>query len=102
MQNQQLYALAGLDQQTGDLVIKVVNPMIAPVPADVKLSGISKVGPSAKVFVLSHVRFSAENTLDNPDVVIPVESEHPLAGPRFPYTFPPNSFTVLRVPASTP
>ena len=98
----QLHALAGLDRKAGEVILKCVNPTPSPVSADVKLSGISKVGPRAKVFTLAHVRSSAENTLDNPDVVVPVESELPLPGPRFPCTFPPNSFTVLRIPASTP
>jgi alpha-L-arabinofuranosidase len=96
----QLYALAGLDALRGEVVVKVVNPTPAPVIGRVALKGLSKLGDRAKVITLGHADVHAENTLDYPNVVVPVESEMTVAGAEFPATFSANSLTVLRLSAA--
>jgi len=97
---QQLYALAGLDGRRGELIVKIVNPTPAGVTGTISLKGLSKLGDKARVVTVGHADANAENTLDNPNVVVPVESEMAVAGPKFPATFPANSLTVLRLSAA--
>lgn len=97
---QQLYALAGLDVKRSEVIVKVVNPTPAAVSGSVVLKGLFKLGGKAKVITLSHADVNAENTLDHPNVIVPVESEMAVAGAEFPATFAANSLTVLRLSAA--
>ncbi|MBP8305566.1 MAG: hypothetical protein KBE04_15750, partial [Phycisphaerae bacterium] len=96
-----VYALAGLDQGRGEVVLKAVNPTPSPVSATVMLRGMAKVGAKARVATLAHAEATAENTLDRPDKIVPRESDLAVAGPRFPLPLPANSVTILRVEART-
>lgn len=80
--------------------MKVVNPTPAAVTGTIALKGLSRLGGKAKVITLSHADTNAENTLDSPSVVVPVESEMAVAGAQFPATFSANSLTVLRLSAA--
>ena len=95
----QLYALAGLDQKTGELIIKVTNPTAEPVTGRITLKGLTGLGRTAKVITLGHTDATAENTLENPDVVVPTQSQMAVSGSEFSATFAPNSLTILRLPA---
>lgn len=97
---QQVYALAGLDQGRGEVVLKAVNPTPSPVTATVMLRGMTKVGAKARITTLAHAEATAENTLDRPDVIVPNESDLTVAGTRFTVDLPANSLTILRVAAS--
>ncbi len=95
-----LYALAGLDARAGEVIVKVVNPTPSEVPATISLKGLSKLGDKAKVVTLAHANANAENTMDNPNVVVPVESEMRVPAAEFAATFRANSLTVLRLSAA--
>jgi len=97
----QLYAQAGLDKQAGELILKVVNPTPGAVKGNIVLKGLTGVGDTANVISLGHAEYDAENTLDNPNVVVPVESQMNVAGPEFTATFKPHSLTVLRLEAKS-
>jgi alpha-N-arabinofuranosidase len=95
----QLYALGGLDQQRQEVVIKVVNPTPATVPAVIRLKGMANLAGRGKVITLGNTMATAENTLDHPNVVVPVEADMEVSGAEFTCTFNPNSLTILRLPA---
>lgn len=95
---EELFALAGSDEKNGDLLLRVVNRANAPRTAEIKLKSFAAVGSSAQVTVLGNNDPGAENTLDDPAVVVPVTTEIPLPGPDFVQTFAPNSLTLLRIP----
>ena len=99
-QVQQLYALAGMDQKRGEMILKVVNPTPQDVTGTVTLKGLSKLGRKARVFKLGHADRNTENTLDNPKVIATVESEMAVKGAKFSISVPANSLMVLRLPAS--
>jgi alpha-L-arabinofuranosidase len=52
-----------------------------------------------KVITLGNTMATAENTLDHPNVVVPVEADMEVSGAEFTCTFNPNSLTILRLPA---
>lgn len=92
-----LYALAGRDNSTGEIILKVVNVSATAQSAEVTLAGIARFDRQVKALVLSHADASAENTLDEPRKVAPVERTLTIGGPRFVHEFPGNSLTVLRI-----
>jgi len=95
----ELYALAGFENKSNELIIKAVNPTDVPVVAKISLKGVGKVGNKARVITLSNGDPKAENSLDKPNVVVPVESEFDGTGAEFSYTYKPYSLTVIRVGA---
>ena len=95
----QLYALAGLDKDAGDLIIKVVNPTPGPVRSSIALKGLTGLGNTARIISIGNDKYNAENTLDSPNIVVPIESQMPVPGSEFSATFGPNSVTVLRLAA---
>jgi alpha-N-arabinofuranosidase len=78
-----LYASASLDERAGEVFLKVVNTAPAPREVTVNLAG----SPDLK----------AENSLDEPTRISPVERPLAAPGAEFTYALAPNSLTVLRV-----
>ncbi|MCX6877185.1 MAG: alpha-L-arabinofuranosidase [Verrucomicrobia bacterium] len=93
----ELLALAGLERKTGDLLLRVVNRTATPRTATIRCQGLAKIGSDATITTLSHDDPTAENTLDFPDAVLPLESAFAGAGAEFSYVFKPYSFTLLRL-----
>ncbi|HEX6730299.1 MAG TPA: alpha-L-arabinofuranosidase C-terminal domain-containing protein [Pyrinomonadaceae bacterium] len=94
----ELYASASLDEPSGEMVLKVVNTGSAPRAVNISVNGAKKVAKTAKTFVLESSDLKAENSLDNPTRVAPVERSITVSGNQFGYTFTPQSLTVIRVP----
>ena len=67
-----LFASAVFDKQTGEVIIKVVNTSTQPQPLSIQLQGM-KGARSAQIITLTHDGDDDENTLDNPEKIIPVE-----------------------------
>ncbi|MGA2544427.1 MAG: alpha-L-arabinofuranosidase C-terminal domain-containing protein [Verrucomicrobiota bacterium] len=96
-QIQRLYASAARDGQAHEIILKVVNPGTAAIAARINLAGMAKIGPDATSTVLAGANLSDVNSFDDPRKIAPVQSQfHPPAS-LFPWTFPPHSFTVLRL-----
>ena len=98
-QVKQLYASSGLDEESHELVIKVVNPTTESVDAKLVLKGLKNIGKEARVIRMGDRDFTSENSLDQPDAVVPEESVMTIKGKTFEAEFGPNSVTVLRLPA---
>ncbi len=94
-----LYATAGLDLKTSELILKVVNSTPAKITTPISLNGLSQVGGDAHITTLSSNDPTAENTLDDPEAILPVDSIWQVPGSDFSYDFAPNSLTILRIPA---
>jgi len=68
-----LYASATIDKITNELIIKIVNTSGKAQQAEVNVDGANKKGSTAKLIVLQNDNPEAENSLDSPSVVAPVE-----------------------------
>ena len=90
-----LYAVAGRDEKSGEVIIDVVNPTSTPLPTNLNLPGTGRVA-SAKAIVLSGAP-SDENSIQAPTKIAPREENLPLTAPNFTHTFPAHSFTILRL-----
>lgn len=91
------YVVSGYDETTGEEVIKFVNATEKPFTAGIELTGAESVGRTGKAIVLTSGDPSDENSLDNPEKVVPEERVYKGFSERFTYTFDPWSFTVLRI-----
>jgi len=94
-----LFVSAGLDRKARDLVLHVANPFPQEKAVELEIAGCQPGPAPAKAIVLTSASPDDENNLDHPDKVAPKETTVTLAGPRPTHTFPPNSLTVLRIPA---
>ncbi len=93
-----LFASASIDDQTGEAVLKIVNTEASPRELRVNLAGAAKVGSSGKAFVLASSDLKAENSLDEPMKIAPVERQIEVPSNEFTFTLAPNSLSVLRIP----
>ena len=67
-----LFASAVFDKQTGEVIVKVVNTSAQTQPLSIQLQGM-KGTRSAQIITLTHNGMDDENTLDDPEKIIPVE-----------------------------
>ena len=67
-----LFASSVFDAATGEVIVKVVNTSEKSQSLSIQLQGM-KGKRSAQVITLTHVGMDDENTLDNPEKIIPVE-----------------------------
>lgn len=94
-----LYTSASVDEQSGELILKVVNTGSGSSEVRITLTGTTGAGKTGTALVLHSSDLKAENSLDHPTRVAPSVKQLPIAGDEFAYTFMPHSMTVLRIPS---
>lgn len=92
-----LYAVAGTDNEAGELIVKVVHIGDEPVAATLDVSGATPSGADAKTVTLAGDP-AAVNSIVNPQCIAPQSGTVAVGGSQFAYEFPPHSLTVLRIP----
>ncbi|MCF7730387.1 MAG: DUF1080 domain-containing protein [Akkermansiaceae bacterium] len=92
-----IFALGGRDDKSGQIIIKAVNPGPAPLDTTIRIDGAVKLQSQAQVITLASDKPTDENTLDEPNKVIPVESMFDGIAPEFNYTLKPYSLTIFRI-----
>lgn len=96
-QRPRFYASAVLDEQTQEIILKVVNATSTSQTASIDLGGVKLQSQTIGVLTLTSAQLSDENTLDEPGKVVPQESTARIAGAAFDYDFKPYSLTLLRI-----
>lgn len=93
-----LFASATLDKDANQIVVKVANTSKEDQTLNIDITGLKKgkALDGGKVLTL-HADLEAENTLNNPDIVKPVESTVEAAGREFTATVGPSTFAVYRL-----
>jgi len=94
----ELYASAALDEITREVILKLVNTGSTTKPAHITLAGAQRVGQVGKALLLQSDDLKAENSLDQPTRLAPIEKDLQVPGSDFTYSISPRSFTVLRIP----
>lgn len=92
-----IFASASLDKASNEVIVKVVNASAEPIETTINLSGIAKLAPQAKAWVLASEKPTDENSLENPTKVAPQEKSIATSGNTIKWSFPGNSVTVIRV-----
>ena len=95
-----LFASATLDKASGETIVKVVNGGKTPEAVAMNFAGAKNIASPAVVFTLAGNSGQDENTFAEPVKIVPQKSQLEIAAPRFNYTFPANSLTVMRLKAT--
>jgi alpha-L-arabinofuranosidase len=93
-----LFATAGRDKKSGELVVAVANAAEQPISTQIELPGTKRLSGPAKLTVLTG-NPNDENTLSEPNKVAPRNETLRVPGTTFDHTFPASSLTIIRVGA---
>jgi alpha-L-arabinofuranosidase len=91
------FANAGRDEASGELVIKAINVSPNPVSGTLHVAGFSQFASQGDLTVLASARLADNNTLSDPQKVIPVNGRITIPGDTFTCDFPANSLTLIRL-----
>jgi len=91
------FATAGRDEATGDIVIKAINYDDNPFQANLKLNGVEKIGSEAQLIVLTAEDVVTNNSLEEPEKVIPQQTTIDSIANGFTHDFPAYSLSVIRL-----
>lgn len=94
-----LFSVSTYDEDASELILKVVNVSAEDLPSAVEIEGKGKIAAAGRAIVLQ-ADPAAENTLEQPENVVPQEIAVSGLGSRFEYVFPAHSVTVLRIQIS--
>ena len=92
-----LFCISGFDRKTNEIVIKVANVGAAPQKVTFRFGKTKLAGSTAEVTTLTHPDCTAENSLYNPNVVIPQKLQIMPGKEGIVKEFSSWSFTILRV-----
>ncbi|MDY3972432.1 MAG: alpha-L-arabinofuranosidase C-terminal domain-containing protein, partial [Clostridia bacterium] len=90
-----VYASSVYDEETGDVIVKVVNTIDSDVNVGINVNG-ANVENVAKTTVMSGDT-SLENSLENKNAIVPVEGEITNAANSYTYAAPADSLSVIRL-----
>lgn len=93
-----LFAAAGLKENSGELIVKVVNRGSEPERVQLSLTGLTEAYAKGTCTELSAASPTDENSFAQPDTVSPRTSALPAYTPNCEHVFPPYSVSVLRWP----
>lgn len=91
-------AIAGRDDRTGEIILKVVNTSSEAAAMTVRVNGARPVGRGS-VTVLTSGAPTDENSFEAPAKIVPVTTALTGVGPSFKQVFPPYSLSILRIAA---
>lgn len=91
-----IYASATKDENTGELILKVVNSKAASHKVNLQVAGVAGLASSGSLQVLSHSNLEQTNSFDVQSIQ-PVSSQVTIAGNEFTLDLQPYSMNVLRV-----
>jgi alpha-N-arabinofuranosidase len=92
-----LYASAAFDQNSKEIILKLVNSGGEAQPVKVVLEGSKKLAQKAKMILLKSEDLNVANSLEHPSLLSPVEQEVILKGKTVIQTLAPYSFCVIRI-----
>ncbi|MDE6310963.1 MAG: carbohydrate binding domain-containing protein [Muribaculaceae bacterium] len=91
-----LYASAVADKNNNSIIVKVVNTASGSKELHINLAGLEKAPVGGRIITLTSGDLDAENTLDNPNILTPVETPlQPIIDTRYTGSVPPHSLSVL-------
>jgi len=89
-----VFAQACLDSKKGQFIVKVVNTQEKAESVRIDLKGIKKIG-AVKAIALDLSDYDLENTVDNPNAIVPQESVLKAEGTSISLNVPAKNFLVI-------
>ncbi|WP_419873663.1 LamG-like jellyroll fold domain-containing protein [Candidatus Pristimantibacillus sp. PTI5] len=96
-----LYSVVSKDNESGDVIVKLVNNSPNVQTVNVNLENVSGLEPRGTAIVLASDNISSQNTFADPLNVAPVTSVLPGVSDSFLYDSVPNSVSILRLKTRT-
>jgi alpha-N-arabinofuranosidase len=93
----ELYSSAVIDQNTNEVIVKIVNSSTIAKETAITLEGVKKLAAQGSITVLTADSPEQVNSLDSPFTVQPVSQPLTVKGKTITVSLQPNSFTVVRV-----
>ena len=90
-----IYATAGIRDDRGEVIAKIVNPFPGPKSCRVDLKASPEILPDGEAVVLTSASPDDENSFDQPEKVAPRTTVLRNLGSTFDYVCPPNSISIL-------
>ena len=94
---QGLYATAALDEESDEIILKLVNTTPDHKSDRIVLQTSGKVAPKANMTVLKSDDPGSYNTIEIPEAILPVRQEFALKDKKFDLSLAPYSVTVMRI-----
>jgi alpha-L-arabinofuranosidase len=94
---QTFFVNAGLDEASGELVVKAINVGSEPVRGQLRIRGAIGIENQASTIVLRSTNLEDNNSLDAPENVVPNEVSLDMASSEFEHEFPGYALTILRL-----
>ncbi|MDE7117160.1 MAG: alpha-L-arabinofuranosidase, partial [Bacteroidaceae bacterium] len=91
-----LFASAVLDKNTNEVIVKVVNTGDKPQPITLNLKGM-KGNHTAQLITFHSDDLTAENTLEEPEKIVPKTSELTVTAPQQDITVPARTFYIYKI-----
>lgn len=92
-----LFASAAVDNQTNEIILKIVNTTDKIQNNSIELKTSKKILPKARLTVLKNETLDGLNTIENPEIIKPVDQEITLKGKKVELSVAPYSFSVIRI-----
>jgi alpha-L-arabinofuranosidase len=92
-----LYASAVIDENAGELIIKLVNVSRHPQMTSILLEGLKSAVPDAKRIVMQGQDLAGGNNFESPKQIAPVEKMLPVKNKKIDLAVEPYSFSVFRI-----
>jgi alpha-N-arabinofuranosidase len=90
-------AIAGKDEASGEVILKVVNSSPEPAPMAIRINGVTSLATQARVTVLTSSDPKGENSFENPKKITPVTQSIGGIRTNFTHEFPAYSLSVIRL-----
>ena len=92
-----LFTSAVWDETTQEYIVKVVNTDTKTLPVTINLEGLKKTPAAAQTITLNCSNYDADNTLESPTEIIPIEGYVPLKGNSIHTTIDAKCFVVYKI-----
>ena len=100
LNSKSICASAMRDDNSGDIILKIVNSSAKPVKTQIDIRGATNLTGTGKAIVLTSASPLDENTLNEPSKVSPKVEMIKISGTILKRSFPGNSLTIIRLPIS--
>jgi len=92
-----LYASASINENSHELIIKLVNAGGTAQNQTISLEGLKKSPPEASQTVLQNASLLAVNSFDQPQNIVPKQEQVAMKGKTITVVSAPYSFSIIRV-----
>jgi len=92
-----VYASSVFDENSNEIIVKVVNSGSADKSVNISLKGAKKIKKEGVWHLLNSQELTAVNSIENPMEIAPIEKQFAIKGKKLSLTLPPYSLSVIKL-----